>query len=71
MFLSETASLLCNFHLSMAAPSVVCADPSLKYACILLGVGLNDKGTRTDLPSIHSSQNIVTSTAIIVQADEV
>ena len=37
LWLGETESLVCNFHLSVAARQIVWADPSLRYTCMLLG----------------------------------
>ena len=35
--LGEVESLICHFYLSVAARKFVCADPSLRYTCMLLG----------------------------------
>ena len=37
LWLGEVESLMCNFYLSVAAHTIVCADPSLRYTSILLG----------------------------------
>ena len=36
-WLGEVESLICNFYLSAAASTIVCADSSLRYTCMLLG----------------------------------
>ena len=37
LWLGEVESLVCNFYLSVAARKIICADPSLRYTCMLLG----------------------------------
>ena len=37
LLLGEMESWICNFYLSVAARKIVCADPSLRYTCMLLG----------------------------------
>ena len=37
LWLGEVESLICNFSLSVAAPKIVWADPSLRYTVMLLG----------------------------------
>ena len=37
LWLGEMESLICNSYLSVAAYKIVCADPSLRYTCMLLG----------------------------------
>ena len=37
LWLGEVESLICNFYLSVAARTIVWADPSLRYTRILLG----------------------------------
>ena len=37
LWLGEVESWICNFHLSVAARKIVCADPSLRYTSMLLG----------------------------------
>ena len=37
LWLGEVESLICNFYLSVAARTIVCADPSLRYTSMLLG----------------------------------
>ena len=37
LWLGEMESLICSFHLSVAARKIVCADPSLRYTRMLLG----------------------------------
>ena len=37
LWLGEVDSLICKFYLSVAARNIVCADPSLRYASMLLG----------------------------------
>ena len=37
LWLSEVESLICNFHLSVAARKIACADPYLRYTSLLLG----------------------------------
>ena len=37
LWLGEAESSICNFYLSEAARKIVCADPSLKYTCMLPG----------------------------------
>ena len=37
LWLGEMESLICSFYLSVAARKLVCADPSLRYTCMLLG----------------------------------
>ena len=38
LWLVEVESLICNFYLSVAARKIVCADPSLRYTSMLLGL---------------------------------
>ena len=38
LWLCEAESLICNFYLSVAAHKIVCADPSLRYTSMLLGL---------------------------------
>ena len=35
LWLGEVESLICNFYLSVAAPKIVCTDPSLRYTSML------------------------------------
>ena len=37
LWLGEMESFICSFYLSVAARKIVCADPSLRYTCMLLG----------------------------------
>ena len=37
LWLGEVESLICNFYLSVAAHTIVWADPSLRYTSLLLG----------------------------------
>ena len=37
LWLGEMESLVCNFYLSVAARTIVWADPSLRYTRMLLG----------------------------------
>ena len=45
LWLGEMESLICNFCLSVAAHTIVLADPSLRYTSLLLGCWATNKQT--------------------------
>ena len=50
--LGEMESLICSFHLSVAARKIVCADPSLRYTRMLLGRSATNQQQQQQQPKL-------------------
>ena len=56
LWLGEMESLICSFHLSVAARKIVCADPSLRYTPPnnLVGLVVKASASRAEDPGFES-----------------
>ena len=59
MWLGEVESLICTFYLSVAAPRIVWADPSLRYTSTLLGRKATNQPTNKRPVSRHGGDPAV------------